>query len=752
MCILFALALDRHASNADRWLKVLWTPFYLALTLYEVSKYLAFPTFSHGLEALFSLFGTIFNWVQLFASLEVPQMNEPPDEYVCGMIPFITFGFITEPIIKRLSRSKDISIHEIPPLVDHDTCRAVWEITKNPKLSFYWKIFAPIWSDFLLQSLSQFTSSILTCVKPLVLGKLVWYVTDQCATKADPDAPPLEAFSIAGVDISIEGTVLLLLVCPIIQGIAEGQLYSRGRHLGIRIRSSIVALVYQKILRVDLTATSYSVGKVNNLISVDASSIQSYMVYTNYLWSTQLEIAICIFLLYKVLGPEAFVGICVIVSSIPICYYLTEKQKSFQTVMLQEKDERMAAINEILNSIRIIKLFAWEDRFKEQVEKLRSAELNSLWGYTYSGVVMYIITDSIPTIVAMSTYMFRIYIRGQPLSAAEGYMALLLFNMIKRPLQLFPEMVGWGIQAYVAMERISEFLECPEILGIRLKIEAPEVAPPPGSPRRRSSSQIINPVAVSFRHATMSWYNVKKDEDTGEFDEDSETVCMLVKNGCSFRKKRAQELTKATKSNSFLNCFKKSSSKLSGAEDFVYSELDFSAHDDDESNGIEMKASDLSGEGLTARVQLYNINADITKGSLVGIIGPTGSGKSTILSAILGECLLNRPDSVVAFGDISYAPQSPWIRQGSVRDNITFGLPFDEERYQRVVYCCSLLSDFELLPLGDQTEIGEKGVNLSGGQKQRVSLARAAYSNSDIILMDDVLSAVDAHVGEHIFM
>jgi ABC-type multidrug transport system fused ATPase/permease subunit len=87
-----------------------------------------------------------------------------------------------------------------------------------------------------------------------------------------------------------------------------------------------------------------------------------------------------------------------------------------------------------------------------------------------------------------------------------------------------------------------------------------------------------------------------------------------------------------------------------------------------------------------------------------------------------------------------------------VRDNITFGLPFDEDRYQRVVYCCSLLSDFELLPLGDQTEIGEKGVNLSGGQKQRVSLARAAYSYSDIILMDDVLSAVDAHVGEHIFM
>ena len=102
-------------------------------------------------------------------------------------------------------------------------------------------------------------------------------------------------------------------------------------------------------------------------------------------------------------------------------------------------------------------------------------------------------------------------------------------------------------------------------------------------------------------------------------------------------------------------------------------------------------------------------------------------------------------------GSISYAPQVPWIQQATLRENILFGSKFQKARYDAVLRCCALEKDIETLPLGDSTEIGEKGVNLSGGQKQRVSLARAAYSNSDIIIMDDVLSAVDAHVGEHIF-
>lgn len=106
---------------------------------------------------------------------------------------------------------------------------------------------------------------------------------------------------------------------------------------------------------------------------------------------------------------------------------------------------------------------------------------------------------------------------------------------------------------------------------------------------------------------------------------------------------------------------------------------------------------------------------------------------------------------VNTYGTIAYVPQQAWIQNATLMDNILFGKSYDKERYEQIIHACALKSDFEILPGGDQTEIGEKGINLSGGQKQRVSLARAIYADADIYLLDDPLSAVDSHVGKHIF-
>lgn len=102
-------------------------------------------------------------------------------------------------------------------------------------------------------------------------------------------------------------------------------------------------------------------------------------------------------------------------------------------------------------------------------------------------------------------------------------------------------------------------------------------------------------------------------------------------------------------------------------------------------------------------------------------------------------------------GTIAYVSQSAWIQSGSIRENILFGSPMDSERYRDTLERCSLVKDFELLPYGDLTEIGERGVNLSGGQKQRIQLARALYKNADIYLLDDPFSAVDAHTASSLF-
>ncbi|KAJ1083483.1 hypothetical protein NDU88_003642 [Pleurodeles waltl] len=156
-----------------------------------------------------------------------------------------------------------------------------------------------------------------------------------------------------------------------------------------------------------------------------------------------------------------------------------------------------------------------------------------------------------------------------------------------------------------------------------------------------------------------------------------------------------------------------------------------------------------SGNTFSSTI-LHNITLELQKGKLLGICGSVGSGKSSIISALLGQMHL-LDGAVYVNGTLAYVSQQAWIFHGNVRENILFGKEFDKKRYQEAIHVCSLELDLASLPFGDMTEIGERGINLSGGQKQRVSMARAVYADKEIYLLDDPLSAVDAHVGKHIF-
>ncbi|KAL7749286.1 hypothetical protein RI367_005438 [Sorochytrium milnesiophthora] len=161
-------------------------------------------------------------------------------------------------------------------------------------------------------------------------------------------------------------------------------------------------------------------------------------------------------------------------------------------------------------------------------------------------------------------------------------------------------------------------------------------------------------------------------------------------------------------------------------------------------------ANESEESTVCTHFQLTDVDLSVSRGQRVAIIGRVGDGKSSLLHALLGE-MIKLNGEVHVNGSVSYAAQSAWIFNGTLRDNILFGLPLDQERYHTVLHACSLLPDLDVLPDGDQTAIGDKGVSLSGGQKGRVSLARAVYAETDIVLLDDSLSAVDAHVDRHIF-
>ncbi|CAI0545476.1 unnamed protein product, partial [Linum tenue] len=166
---------------------------------------------------------------------------------------------------------------------------------------------------------------------------------------------------------------------------------------------------------------------------------------------------------------------------------------------------------------------------------------------------------------------------------------------------------------------------------------------------------------------------------------------------------------------------------------------------------ISIKNGHFSWESKAEKPTLSNINLDIPAGSLVAIVGGTGEGKTSLVSAMLGELPAVADTSVVIRGTVAYVPQVSWIFNATLRDNILFGSAFEPERYWRTIDVSALHHDLNILPGHDLTEIGERGVNISGGQRQRVSIARAFYSNSDVYIFDDPLSALDAHVGHQVF-
>ncbi|XP_048799491.1 multidrug resistance-associated protein 1-like isoform X1 [Lagopus muta] len=191
---------------------------------------------------------------------------------------------------------------------------------------------------------------------------------------------------------------------------------------------------------------------------------------------------------------------------------------------------------------------------------------------------------------------------------------------------------------------------------------------------------------------------------------------------------------------------------LSRLEDFLFAE-DLNPEDVDTNysgnHAVELTAASFCWEKNGLPV-LKNLSVSIPAGSLVAVVGQVGSGKSSFLSALLGE-MEKLEGTVHRRGSVAYVAQQAWIQNGSLQENILFGTDLNRSYYELVLESCALLPDLEQLPNGDQTEIGERGVNISGGQKQRVSLARAVYSNADLYLLDDPLSAVDVHVGKHLF-
>uniref|UniRef100_A0A6Q2XP15 Multidrug resistance-associated protein 1 n=1 Tax=Esox lucius TaxID=8010 RepID=A0A6Q2XP15_ESOLU len=578
--------------------------------------------------------------------------QNPCPEIGASFLSRISFWWITGLMITGYKRpleqkdlwclnSEDRSQRVVPQLVRrwNNECLKVKSKKKNPLSSFpeseilitnisqksaepslFWALCLTFGPYFLISSLYKIIQDILMFVGPEILRLLIQFVNDS-------NAPSWQGYFYTA----------LLFVCTCFQTLILQKYFHVCFTTGMRLRTAIVGAVYRKALVISNAARRTStVGEIVNLMSVDAQRFMDLITYINMIWSAPLQVVLALYFLWQNLGPSVLAGVAVMVLMVPINAVIAMKTKTYQVAQMKSKDNRIKLMNELLNGIKVLKLYAWEVAFKDKVSAIRESELQVLKKAAYLGAVSTFTWVCAPFLVALSTFAVYVMIdERNVLDAQKAFVSLALFNILRFPLNMLPMVISSMVQASVSMKRLRVFLSHEEL-----------------------------------------------QEDSVDFLSLSASVSL---------------------------CF--------------YSFVPPS---------------------------LCRLSVRIPDGSLVAVVGHVGSGKSSLLSALLGE-MEKLEGSVSVRGSVAYVPQQAWIQNATLKDNIMFGQERKESWYHRVVEACALLPDLEILPAGDGTEIGEKGVNLSGGQKQRVSLARAVYCDCAVYLLDDPLSAVDAHVGKHIF-
>ncbi|KAJ7123626.1 multidrug resistance-associated ABC transporter [Mycena epipterygia] len=515
--------------------------------------------------------------------------------------------------------------------------------------TFFWRIWTggilKLFADTLKTTSPLVTKALLTW---LTESYVVYHVTDAEKTSGLLSKP-------RGVGFGI-GLGFVLFAMQEISSLMTNHSTQAMMTVGLSVRTGIIGSVIRKSMRLSGRARlERNVGQTTTIISTDAARLDQFSQFGHKCVGISFSILANLPLS---LGYSALVGLAVLLLGFPLQGVLLKIMFSQRKKGVKITDTRVRLSSEVLQGIRLIKYYAWEDFYTHQIGDLREREIVTVRKTAVARASLIALNTLVPVLASILSF------------------------IIRAPLIFIPFVLASLTDALVALGRIGKFLtaeELPEPYPIDYKLQ--------------------NAVQVD---ASFAWETARKIEEP--------KLGPGAAGGKAAKGKKGAVLPTAA--------------------------------DSSVQSGTATPAEEKPFE-------LQNLKFSVPKGAFVAIVGRVGSGKSSILQALIGE--MRRTSGTVEFGgSIAYVPQSAWIRNATLRQNITFGQEEDEDKFRQIIRACSLVHDLEVLPHGEKTEIGERGINLSGGQKARVSLARAAYSMSDVILLDDPLSAVDSFVGKAI--
>ncbi|KAK5971823.1 hypothetical protein GCK32_002081 [Trichostrongylus colubriformis] len=439
-----------------------------------------------------------------------------------------------------------------------------------------------------------------------------------------------------------------LTICVVMFACGEIKSLFLGIHnyLVVRDASTALALIVNSVSKKSLRLASWSrvqwpTGRVVNLVAVDAEGIAAAAPYAHHLWSAVLEVVIALSLLYFTIGPPVLAAVVIMILYIPFNYCFSLIIKSYQTKQMRMKDNRVEFTKEVLHGITVVKMYAWEEAFEKEIRRLRDEEVELLMKATLLTRVLQAVNAAAPFLVAIACFSwFVLSSSNNSLKPSVAFVALTIFNQLRRPMGLIAPAIQFVSKAMVSSKRINDFLQADELV------------------RQKESANHEDTASILLENCFFSWGKEKE--------------------------------------------------------------------------------------------HLKDITLEVQKEEVHAIVGSFGSGKSSVLSAILGE--MTQLDGVRKIaGTIAYVPQTAWILNQTVRNNILYGMDYDSKKYDKVLRACELKKDIFALPRCDATIVGENGTTLSGGQRARICLARALYQDCDIYLLDEPFSAVDARIAKSMF-
>ena len=557
---------------------------------------------------------------------------------------------------------------------------------------------------------------------------------------------------------SLSISMSLLLINYFLYTITFRSMESYTKIFSFKLISQLDALIYDKLLNISPYSNT-SEGALVNFIQSDVENFGEFFTYTPATLVLPLQIAFFVYLLFSFFGLTFVFGIICLGLFFILFSNLQKIRAKYQKEIMSKKDRRMKTTTQAFEMIKIIKLYSWEDYFLDKIRKEREEELI----YFKKSQIVSLLIDSItwsigPILNFISVFTYNIF--NEPMELSKLLTSLYIFHNLTDPLFLIPEYINGLNDSLISLKRLEAFLYSKEYVPSQLinktkkidknhtinkveekndKNDVPvEELDNLNIEKEEKNFNIENEKSkdIMIEIDDINFGIIKKEGEYMDIDDDDDEEEEKYDNDENNEKDVELEVldeeinNKTNKKEKLLNQYKKGEKKI-----------------------IKKKKNKGIVKGTIIVPLLKGIKLKIKKGDLIGIIGEFGSGKSCLFNAILNnlDILNGQNKKIILNGTVAYVPQKAWVLNDTVKNNIIFNKPYNEEKYKTIVQICQLKPDFELLKQGDSTIISDKGDNLSGGQKTRINIARAVYSNADIYLFDDPFSALDVYVGKNIF-